>query len=198
MTRRDIPTGPAVLALADRCRRRAASQWRKRYPSVDRGDFEGILAESCLRALIEFDPGHKKKASIETFAISKVKTALARENGEARYGIALDQLVDDEGQAQDGEMAIFRTRPDLYGHPSEAEHAELDDEQRIRERLAILPPALRDFARVIVDDALSAAQAAAWAGVSDRQARYNIQHAVERLELAGRWGQGDLLDGGAV
>lgn len=112
MTRR--PTAAAVKVLADNCRRRAAALWHKHYPNVDRDDFEKHLAAGCVAALIEFDPANSGRATIETFAISKTKTALAPENAQARYGVALDQQIDDDGQEQDGELAIYCARPDLF------------------------------------------------------------------------------------
>lgn len=185
-----IPTAAAVQELADSCRRRAASLWHKHYSSVDRDDFEGHLAAGCVAALIEFDPANSGRATIETFAISKTKTALARENGQARYGLAIDQQVDEEGEEQDGELAIYRTRPDLYDGPVDPDEV---DESRVRERLALLPPSLRDFVHLIVTDALSTAEAAALVGITERMARYNVVAAVEALEAAGGHSQPDLF-----
>lgn len=182
-----IPTAAAVQELADSCRRRAASLWHKRFSSVDRDGFEGHLSLSCVAALIDFDPKHTRRASIETFAISKIKTALARENAQARFGMSFDQQVDEDGEERDGELAIYRAQPDLY------ERAPAIDPDRVRERLSLLPPPLRDFASLILNDALTAAEAAAQVGLTGRMGRYKVVAAVEALEAAGGHSQPDLF-----
>jgi DNA-directed RNA polymerase specialized sigma24 family protein len=187
MTRR--PTAAAVQALADNCRRRAASLWHKRFSSVDRDDFEGHLSLGCVAALIDFDPKHTLRASIETFAISKIKTALARENVQARFCMSFDQQVDEDGEERDGELALYLAQPDLY------ERAPAIDPDRVRERLALLPPTLRDFAYLVVTDAVSTVDAAALVGITERMARYNVVAAVEALEAAGGHSLPDLFGG---
>jgi DNA-directed RNA polymerase specialized sigma24 family protein len=182
----------ALDTLIASCSRRALGLWRKRWQTVDRADTEQNLALACADALRRYRPG--RHATLETFAISLFKALCAREQGQMRYGVELDndaEIIDADERRLTPEGYLYRWWPEVYA-PATALDAL--DERHIRHRLGVLPPTLRQFAQLVVDDALGCAEAGELLGVGERQGRYNIEQAVRLLEQSGGAVQFDLFD----
>lgn len=181
----------ALDTLITTCRRRAIGLWRKRWPTVDRADAEQNLWLCCADAVRRYRPG--RRATLETYALSLFKAACAREHAQLRYGVELDNSYDFAGDDQRPvlpESYLYRWWPKLFDPAGSIDEL---DERHIRQRLALLPPALRQFAQIVLDDALGCAQAAEMIGVCDRQGRYNISRAVRLLEQSPGMAQLDLF-----
>lgn len=182
----------ALDTLIASCRRRALGLWHKRWRTVELADAEQNLALACADALRRYRPG--RHATLETFAISLFKSLCAREHAQLRFGVELDDSTGADGEAINAESEIYHARPDLYAAAPGANELDELDERHIRRRLGVLPPTLRQFAQLVVDDALGCAQAGELVGVGERQGRYNIEHAVRLLEQSGAAVQLDLFE----
>lgn len=172
--------------LIDACRARAMYLRARRYPAVDHDDAEQYLAIGCLKALRRYNPS--RGAKLTTFAIALIKGEFARENAQNRYGWELDGVEDPEQAAlraklrQSGSVDDALIAVGLWSEPPDIAEQVAEQARIERERTGILPPVMRGFVRVLLDDSLTTAQAAKRVKLTDRQGRNLVAEAVALLE----------------
>lgn len=144
---------------------------------IDAEEAQGMYACAVVEAASRFDPS--RNASLKTFAEVLYRAALAEAASQCRYGVELDaedapELADDHDDEE--EPAAWRS----------------GSEEKIAEKLALLPPSLRVFAALVASGD-SVEVASDKLGMSDRNGRYMLAQALDLLRsLNAGAGQGCL------
>lgn len=141
---------------------------------IDAEEAQGMYACAVVEAASRFDPA--KNASLKTFAEVLYRAALAEAASQCRYGVELDADDAQELADDDEEPAAWRA----------------GGEEKIVEKLALLPPSLRAFAALIASGD-SVEVASDKLGMSDRNGRYTLAQCLNLLRsLNAGAGQGCL------
>lgn len=132
---------------------------------IDADEAQGMYACAVVEAARRFNPA--KNASLKTFAEVRYRAALSEAASQCRYGVELDaedapELAADDHD--DEEPAAWRS----------------GSEEKIAEKLALLPPSLRAFASLIASGD-SVEEASDKLGMTSRNGRYMVAQCLTLL-----------------